>query len=129
MIVQDFVDTNKITLTFTAADSNPHMPDFSGDHYKVVLRHNGHQMTLAYSKGYGHKGAPPTAAEVLECLASDAAGVLNSNGFEDWAADLGYDTDSRKAERIYKTCAKQAANLRRLLGDELAEQLIFGDNE
>jgi hypothetical protein len=32
--------------------------------------------------------------------------------------ELGYDSDSRKAEKTYKACEKIAKDLRRLLGDD-----------
>lgn len=59
---------------------------------------------------------PPTVEEVLDCVASDASSHESSDSFEDWAAEFGLDTDSRKAERIYEACRKQARDLRRLLG-------------
>lgn len=59
---------------------------------------------------------PPTVAEVLDCLASDASSVDGAGSFEDWASDLGFDSDSRKAEDTYRATAKQANELRRLLG-------------
>jgi hypothetical protein len=131
MTLEEFVAENKITLTFTRVASNPHMPDFAGRHYKVTLRHQGAQMTTYFSKGLGHKGAPPTTAEVLECLASDGAAISNAGGnFEDWAADLGYDPDSRKAEKLFKTCEKQAGRLHSFLGDDLYDRLLFDlDND
>lgn len=66
----------------------------------------------------------PEAAGVLYCLASDAGGVQNSRGFEDWAADLGYDADSRKAEAIYRACCDMALALQRWLGLEKYAQLL-----
>jgi hypothetical protein len=58
----------------------------------------------------------PTAADVLECLALDASSVECSDGFGDWARDLGYDEDSRRASAIYDACEKVARRLRRFLG-------------
>jgi hypothetical protein len=50
--------------------------------------------------------------------------------FEEWAADLGYDPDSRKAEKLFKTCEKQAGRLRSFLGDDLYDRLLFDlDND
>jgi hypothetical protein len=95
------------------------------DHWKCRFRCQKRSMTVIFSKGVGHNGAPPTADEVLDCLASDAASVDNASSFEDWASDFGYDTDSRKALRTYKTCERQAAKLKALLGDEAYEQLLF----
>jgi hypothetical protein len=82
-------------------------------------------MTTYFSMGYGHKGAKPEAVDVLSCLANDAAGVENAGGFEDWCAEYGYETDSRKAERIYKTCIHQSKRLRQFLGGEAYEQLLW----
>lgn len=64
----------------------------------------------------------PKVEDVLNCLASDASGIDQS--FEDWASELGYDTDSRKAEQIYQTCQKQARELRQLLGVTVFEELL-----
>lgn len=38
--------------------------------------------------------------------------------FEQWAADFGYDTDSRKAEKIYQECLRGALKLRAAIGQE-----------
>jgi hypothetical protein len=54
---------------------------------------------------------------VLEALLSDAS-VAGYDQFEEWAADLGYDPDSRKAEKVYQACVEQTAQLRQLLGDD-----------
>jgi hypothetical protein len=67
----------------------------------------------------------PKLADVLDCLASDAAGFENAQSFEDWAAEYGYDTDSRKAEKVYRTVERQAKQLRRVLGDEGYNALLW----
>lgn len=59
---------------------------------------------------------PPTVDNVLSCLASDAQGYDNTRNFEDWCADYGMDTDSRKAERSYRTIGEQAKALRHFMG-------------
>lgn len=120
---QDFVSEHGITLTAKLTDRNP-ITDFEGDHWRVTLRRPipQRQMTLTFSKGYGHRGAEPTAAEVLECLASDASGADQS--FKDWAGDYGYDIDSRKAERIYKAVAAQTRKLGRFLGASALTELL-----
>ena len=66
--------------------------------------------------GYGHNGDEPTAEDVMECLLSDAQ--AENDDFEGWASDLGYDTDSRQAEKTYKACVDIAHRLRKLLGDD-----------
>jgi hypothetical protein len=60
----------------------------------------------------------PEPSEILECLASDAQSVQNAGSFEEWARDLGYDPDSRKAEHAYRACQECALALQRWLGLE-----------
>lgn len=119
MTTQEFIDLHKITATFARADSNPAMPDFNGDHWIVALRRKGkygvRRMSLHFSKGCGHNGAEPTAAEVLDCLRSDAWGA--DELFETWANDLGFDPDSRSAEKIYNAVRRQTAKLSKFLGE------------
>lgn len=61
--------------------------------------------------------------DVLECLLSDAAGVEAADGFEFWCADLGFDEDSRKVERIYRQSVGQTEKLRRFLGGDYNDYL------
>lgn len=120
----EFITENGISMKSEYADSNPNMTDFHGDHWKVIVKANGKRMTLHFSKGYGHNGKEPDVCEVISCLASDASS-LEGNDFESWCSDLGYDTDSRKAEKTYKVCERQAAKLRNLLGDVLYDELLY----
>ena len=125
--MKQFANKYRIKARAEWADSNPHMADSQNmNHFKVTLRAAGRQMTLYFSQGYGISGEP-TAADVLNCLASDAASVENNNltGFEGWASDLGYDPDSRKAEKIFKTIEKQAERLKKFLGEELYKTLLW----
>lgn len=58
----------------------------------------------------------PALLDVLHCLVMDA-GALDFPRFEDWAADLGEDPDSRRAERAYAQCLAIGLQLRALVGD------------
>jgi len=40
------------------------------------------------------------------------------SSFEDWASDLGYDAESRKAYRTYRRCIKMVPRVRKFLGDD-----------
>lgn len=64
----------------------------------------------------------PKLLDVLYCLVQDAS-VLDSGGFEEWASDYGYDTDSRAAEKTYRQCVDQSLQLRNLLDNDNLEQL------
>lgn len=91
--------------------------------WHVLLRTDGRRMTVTYRTGLGL--GEPTARDVLESLASDASTVEHSEGFEDWADSLGYDTDSRSAERSYRATVRQTERLRKFLGDRYTEFLAL----
>ena len=117
--MKQLVNCEGIRARADLVDSNPNAPDWQdADHWKVVLRNRqNRQLTIYFSMGMGLGGKEPTAAEVLDCLASDASGIENARSFEDWASEYGYDTDSRKAERIYKVSERQTAKLAQFMGD------------
>lgn len=80
----------------------------------------------AYLDGSGgpRKKCPiePGAVNVLACLAMDSH-VLDAGGFEEWASEYGYETDSRAAEKIYREVLEQALKLRAGLGAEALDEL------
>lgn len=83
------------------------------------------RLEVYFSQGSAHT-EPPTLADVLDCLASDASGYDQAAGsFEEWASDLGYDADSRKAEKTFRAVEKQARDLKALLGAEAYEELLY----
>lgn len=96
----------------------------SARHWRITITRDGRQMRVYFSQGSAHTDAP-TLEDVLDCLASDAAGINNAAGFDDWCSEYGYDTDSRKAERIYKACARQGAALARLMDADEFDTLLF----
>lgn len=66
--------------------------------------------------------ASPRLGDVLQSLARDSD-VLDCSGFEDWAANYGYETDSRAAETAYHACIEIALQLRAMLGDNLLAEI------
>ena len=121
-----FIAANRLTMTAERTDSNPHMEveSVSMDHWRVTLRCGGRRMTLTFSQGFGHHGAAPELASVLDCLASDSSSV-EGNDFESWASDFGYSTDSRKALKTYNVCVRQMRSLGRLLGPDAYSALLW----
>ena len=120
----------RITIKCERTSSNPFMEEkpsrFGGfvprmDHWRVTLRYDRHSMTLVFSMGEGHHGKEPTVEDVLDCLFSDACTIDNARSFEEWCSELGYDTDSRRAETIYKATGKSTEKLKHLLGDDFIE--------
>lgn len=85
--------------------------------WTVKLVHQKRSITVPFWQGAAHT-KPPTAADVLSCLVSDASSYESARDFEDWARDLGYDTDSIKAKRTYEACGRTAKRVRTLLGKD-----------
>jgi len=140
--IDQFIRDNHISMTAERTDRNPSMPDSENmDHWKCVLarrestgkRYNARKdgtaivarMTVYFSMGYGHNGKAPKVADVLDCLSSDASGFENARSFEDWCSEYGYDTDSRKAEKTFKTVEHQAKRLSNFLGSDAFQTLLW----
>ncbi len=122
----EFIKSAGITMTLKPIDSNPNMidPDPRMRHYACTLRSGKSRLTVPFSMGSGLSRAPELA-DVLDCMASDSSGVENAKSFEDWCAEYGYDTDSRKAERTFKICEREAENLKRFLGESAYQTLLW----
>jgi hypothetical protein len=135
----EFIDAYAIRAEVTRIPARPDM-DIDGDdakdrqwnaearHWVVTLRRAAQPLPLAvlYSQGKAHT-KPPTCADVLDSLASDSTWADAS--FEEWCSDLGYDRDSRRAERTYRTCQRAARNLRLFLGSAAAYRELTQDIE
>ncbi len=60
----------------------------------------------------------PTLPDVLDSLVSDGAAYFDAETFEGWASNYGYDTDSRKAEQVWRACDEIGRKLARVLNAE-----------
>lgn len=85
--------------------------------WRVTLGYQGRTFSFDFWQGAAHFN-PPTAADCLDCLLSDASAAEQT--FEDWCSDIGENSDSRKAEQTWKQCAKLGRKLKTLLGDHYA---------
>ena len=126
------IEIRGIYVVTTRADNNPNAGGFSKDasHYEVILLRKiegevgARSMTTFFSMGSAHRN-PPTAKDVIECLLMDAQSI-EGESFEDWADAMGWDQDSRKAERCYKVIGEQAAALETFLGSDDYQAMIDG---
>jgi hypothetical protein len=129
--VDAFVIAHHITARASQVGANPSMLTWTdADHWQVELTRakepasfamsSAMHMTVFYSKGKGHYGKAPSVAEVIASLAMDSA-IFSGDGmtFEEWAVEMGMDTDSRSAERTYHATKKQARDFRVFLGADL----------
>lgn len=119
-------------ITATVVYGNKEADDGDLDEWKrsanpwtVTLHYQGRRMTVPFWTGSGWT-REPTASDVLECLLSDASSADES--FDEWCANYGESTDSRKAERNYKQVQAQTAKLRRLLGEDYEEAASSGED-
>lgn len=120
---QHLGEDKRIQISSEWADRNPNMADDewarSALHYKVTLRRRTatgkkRTMTLFFSLGSAHK-SEPKLQDVLDSLLSDSG--TPDFSFEEWCAEYGYDTDSRRAEKTYKACLKQTERFQAFLED------------
>ncbi len=116
--IRQFANHYGITISNEWIDERPDGNDAwmpGSSHWKVTLRRNGHRMTIYFSQGPAIE-REPSVYDILECIQSDCS---YDGGFEEWASDCGYDTDSRKAERIFKACQRERAKMIQFLGADL----------
>lgn len=136
MDTHEFIAAHKITAEAERAESNPNMEHFREaevfqgggaemDHWRVLLQRPGKRMGVYFSMGLGHAGKAPEAADVLSCLAMDSLAVDNADTFEEWAKEMGYDTDSRRAHRSFMISKRQSERLRKFLGEDAYKQLLY----
>ncbi len=73
----------------------------------------------------GSDEGPPELPDVLDEVAAEAAVVEAARCFEEWAVQMGFDSDSRRAERVYRAWCRRRSNLQKLLGEERFRQLLW----
>jgi hypothetical protein len=122
MKLRTLIERDNVRADVRWTDRNPHMDcqDWPARHYVVTLKRQRRQMAVPFSCGLGIE-SEPTAADVLDCLLSDY--YTADNTFDDWCAELGFNPDSRKAERTFKTVLRQSDRLATFLGDALETYL------
>jgi hypothetical protein len=123
--------------------------------WNISLFHGGSKvLNCTYTAGIGHAPSYPAAVAYDECrhgldmrrvrhhipdIKPDQADVVRSivmdgraldfSCFEDWANEFGFDTDSRKAEAMYKQCLSHGLMLRASLGRGQWDELCDAVNE
>lgn len=114
--------TAKVRATAKLTDAEiPDNFDPEASAWNVTLRYQGRRLTVPFFTG--SMAGKPTAKGVLECLILDAE--VEDWTFDDWCADFGYDTDSRRAYRMYQACKEQTEKLRKLLGDDFDAAMTY----
>lgn len=129
--LQQFITENNIrVIKCEWVAKNPNNPEWrDATHYKVTLKcRGGKQITTYFSMGLAHT-SEPEADDILNCFALDSSGIENNSTFDDWADEYGYNEDHDpgfyNAQTIYRACVTQAAKVKRWLGQEKYEELLW----
>ena len=114
----DFLSKNQATLKVVFVKHDRYFSDDKGsrDIWKFTLRRNGKQYSGTFGQALANVGKTPTAYDLLSCLTK-----YDPETFENFCSEYGYDTDSRKAEKIFKAVTKEFIGVNRVFGDVLEE--------
>lgn len=129
--LSEFIAANDLSMTAAWTDANPNMPadDWAriASHYLCTITSPLGTMEVPYSMGPAHTEAP-TLEMVLDSLASDAASVMNTPDWLDWAAEMGFElgdiAQAKDARKSHEITVAQTERLREILGVQF-ETLIW----
>lgn len=118
----DFLNKVNATIKIEYHSYGKHFEDDkeSRNIYNVTVKRNGKQFNFKFGDSIANTkaGHEPCEYDVLACITKSEP----EDTFEDFCSSYGYDTDSRKAERIYKAIQREFKGINRVFGDVL-EQL------
>lgn len=96
----------KYGITFTAKFKKRakyfHGDEDERDIYTCKFKRAEGWFSITFGQSIANAGTAPTAYDVLTCLTK-----TDPESFEDFCGNFGYDTDSRKAMKIYKSVCKE----------------------
>lgn len=102
------------------------------NYYRCQLRGPHGAFTVPFLTGSGWT-QDPTTKDVVGSLQLDASFAAQAGSAEDMARDLGLDLSDRKqrlqAYNVYRSCEATCQKLRRVLGDDAYEQLLWSVEE
>ncbi len=123
-----------VTVTKISTRPDGHMTDMprGSTHWEAIITRAGdYVFKTYYSQGPAYTAAPDAAdimGALLKDIVDDTSGEYESD-FKDWADNLGYDTDSRSAEKIFKACLEITTYLNKIFGKQDLEDLRDIANE
>ena len=84
--------------------------------FRCRLTRGGKSYSFKFGQSINDGCKEPTIYDVLSCMQKSDVGT-----FENFCDEFGYDTDSRRAERVYKAVRVEWKAMERLFGDVLDE--------
>jgi hypothetical protein len=116
---KDFLKETGTTFRCKFKGYGQHFDSDKKDHasrniYRINLKRDGKSYNFDFGQSMAGtaKNEIPTAYDVLACIQKYDVG-----NFEDFCADFGYDTDSRKAKKTYHAVLKEFQNVNYLFSD------------
>ena len=114
---EDFLTKTNTTLTIKFKKYDKYFTDDKEcrNIYTCTLKRNNEKYSFTFGQSIActEKNIKPTAYDILSCLEK-----YQFNNFKEFCSEYGYDPDSRKAEKIYKACDKQASNIISMFGED-----------
>ena len=89
--------------------------------FKIQLKKGGREYTFDFGQSISEGDNEPTLYDVLSCLQK-----YDSDTFEDFCDKLGYDNESRSAEKTYKAFVKE---YKAVLKEYKAMERLFTSDE
>lgn len=123
-----------VVTTCTPVDERPDATDFvaGSRHWYCSITRGGERLfNVYYSQGpaYSHT---PDAGDVMGSLFKDMVDSVTEDfeaDFKEWATNIGYDTDSRKNERLFRACLEITAHLKTMFKPSELDDLREVANE
>lgn len=130
-----FVKGSKLIITTPYSAGIGHCPSYKWNDNKSIyrkeqiefeiehgLKANNNIGISSFKHALPKQPIKPNTLDVIYSLLLDAD-VLNSDSYEDWASNTGFDPDSRKGEKLYKQALEIALKLRNALGETVLNEL------
>lgn len=117
----DFLYKTNSTIKIEYSKTDLYFPDDKcpRDIYNITISRGTRKYTFTFGNSIAKsKGTPPNEYDILSCLEK-----YEYNSFEDFCNELGYDTDSKKAEKLYNAVKEQYLNIISLYNDKEMELL------
>ena len=115
---QDFATKYGVKMRINSVNYGKHFGDDKQNRYifNITLSRNGKRYTFNFGQSIAEGRNEPTMYDILTCLEK-----YDSDSFEYFCSNYGYDSDSRKAYKTYLAVCREYKAVVRLFGDIMEE--------
>ena len=124
MNVHEFFNKHQVAMRYENDPEyvNANSWDKEARHYKCVLMFEDREFSFEWH--CGKLANEPDIDQVLIHLAMECRDVNHCENFEEWADSLGFDNDSRYAERVYNKMFRNLTLLHDLFGEKVMREFL-----